>query len=69
MQFLAPTFIEVVTRHPLPAGGASPPSRYNPHDAIYAAAFYLCDNHADPPGPHPNSRSAAAARHAGAGRS
>ncbi|KPM53166.1 hydrolase Nlp/P60 [Frankia sp. B2] len=45
MQFLAPTFAEVVARHPLPAGGANPPSRYNRQDAIYAAAFYLCDNH------------------------
>jgi cell wall-associated NlpC family hydrolase len=44
MQFLQATFDGVVARHPLPAGGASPPSRYNPHDAIYAAAFYLCDN-------------------------
>jgi cell wall-associated NlpC family hydrolase len=44
MQFLQGTFDGVVVRHPLPAGGASPPSRYNPHDAIYAAAFYLCDN-------------------------
>ncbi|MCL9758657.1 bifunctional lysozyme/C40 family peptidase [Frankia sp. AiPa1] len=45
MQFLASTFTEVVARHPLPAGGATPPSRYNPSDAIYAAADYLCDNH------------------------
>jgi cell wall-associated NlpC family hydrolase len=44
MQFLAGTFDDVVARHPLPAGGASPPSRYNPQDAIYAAAYYLCDN-------------------------
>ncbi|MEV0538409.1 bifunctional lytic transglycosylase/C40 family peptidase [Nocardia salmonicida] len=44
MQFLAPTFNSVVARHPLPAGGASPPSRYNPSDAIHAAAFYLCDS-------------------------
>ncbi|MGW4365494.1 C40 family peptidase [Nocardia takedensis] len=44
MQFLAPTFDGVVGRHPLPAGGASPPSRYNPSDAIHAAAFYLCDS-------------------------
>jgi cell wall-associated NlpC family hydrolase len=46
MQFLDPTFTEVIARHPPPAGGASPPSLYNPHDAIYAAAAYLCDNHA-----------------------
>jgi cell wall-associated NlpC family hydrolase len=44
MQFLQPTFDSVVARHPLPPGGATPPSRYNPHDAIYAAAYYLCDN-------------------------
>jgi soluble lytic murein transglycosylase-like protein len=44
MQFLQSTFDGVVARHPLPAGGASPPSRYDPHDAIYAAAYYLCDN-------------------------
>jgi NlpC/P60 family/Transglycosylase SLT domain len=44
MQFLQPTFDGVTSRHPLPPGGASPPSRYDPHDAIYAAAYYLCDN-------------------------
>jgi hypothetical protein len=44
MQFLQPTFDTVIARHPLPPGGANPPSRYNPHDAIYAAAYYLCDN-------------------------
>ncbi|MFD6463469.1 C40 family peptidase [Streptomyces roseolus] len=44
MQFLAPTFNEVVAKHPMPAGGASPPSRYSPSDAIYAAAYYLCDS-------------------------
>ncbi|WP_280340903.1 bifunctional lytic transglycosylase/C40 family peptidase [Nocardia abscessus] len=44
MQFLAPTFEAVVARHPLPAGGASPPSRYHPSDAIHAAAHYLCDS-------------------------
>ncbi|GAB3901400.1 NlpC/P60 family protein [Kibdelosporangium lantanae] len=44
MQFLASTFNAVVTRHPLPPGGSTPPSRYNPHDAIYAAAYYLCDS-------------------------
>jgi cell wall-associated NlpC family hydrolase len=44
MQFLQSTFDTVVVRHPLPPGWASPPSRYNPHDAIYAAAYYLCDN-------------------------
>ncbi|WP_040837211.1 C40 family peptidase [Nocardia brevicatena] len=44
MQFLAATFESVTTRHRLPAGGASPPSRYHPSDAIHAAAFYLCDS-------------------------
>ncbi|WP_156755864.1 C40 family peptidase [Actinokineospora pegani] len=43
MQFLAPTFTSVITTHQLPPGGASPPSRYNPHNAIHAAAFLLCD--------------------------
>lgn len=44
MQFLAPTFAGVIAAHQIPPGGASPPSRYNPHDAIHAAAFLLCDN-------------------------
>ncbi|RSD10290.1 C40 family peptidase [Amycolatopsis eburnea] len=44
MQFLQSTFDGVVARHPIPPGGAHPPSRYNPHDAIYAAAAYLCDS-------------------------
>jgi hypothetical protein len=44
MQFLAPTFDDVIARHQLPPGGAVPPSRYNPHDAIHAAAYYLCDS-------------------------
>ncbi|MEV0539247.1 C40 family peptidase [Nocardia salmonicida] len=44
MQFLVLTFDSVTARHPLPVGGASPPSRYNPSDAIHAAAFYLCDS-------------------------
>ena len=47
MQFLAPTFAGVTAQHTLPPGGASPPSRYNPHDAIHAAAYYLCDSGAD----------------------
>jgi cell wall-associated NlpC family hydrolase len=46
MQILQPTWNAIIARHRIPAGGASPPSRYNPHDAIYAAAFYLCDNSA-----------------------
>jgi cell wall-associated NlpC family hydrolase len=44
MQFLAATFTAVTARHPPPPGGADPPSRYNPHDAIYTAAAYLCDS-------------------------
>ncbi|MGE0296948.1 NlpC/P60 family protein [Pseudonocardia sp.] len=44
MQFLAPTFTAVTARHPPPPGGSTPPSRYNPHDAIHAAAAYLCDS-------------------------
>jgi cell wall-associated NlpC family hydrolase len=47
MQFLAATFDAVTARHPLPPGGSHPPSRYDPHDAIFAAAHYLCDNGAD----------------------
>lgn len=44
MQFLAATFAEVIAAHPPPPGGASPPSRYNPHDAVHAAAAFLCDS-------------------------
>jgi cell wall-associated NlpC family hydrolase len=44
MQFLAPTFAGVIAKHAIPPGGHNPPSRYDPHDAIWAAAFYLCDN-------------------------
>ncbi|WP_170224001.1 NlpC/P60 family protein [Actinokineospora cianjurensis] len=44
MQFLAATFNSVTARHTLPPGGAIPPSRYNPHDAVFAAAHLLCDN-------------------------
>jgi cell wall-associated NlpC family hydrolase len=43
MQFLAPTFNSVIATHQIPPGGADPPSRHNPHDAIHAAAFLLCD--------------------------
>ncbi|MGW4115251.1 C40 family peptidase [Actinosynnema sp. NPDC004786] len=43
MQFLQPTFDGVIAAHRIPPGGASPPSRYNPHDAVHAAAFLLCD--------------------------
>jgi cell wall-associated NlpC family hydrolase len=45
MQFEAATFNAVLARHQLPADGASPPSLYNPSDAIYAAADLLCDDH------------------------
>ncbi len=44
MQFLQSTFDSVVARHPLPPGGKSPPSPWDKHDAIYAAAYYLCDS-------------------------
>lgn len=44
MQFLQSTFDSVVERHHIPPGGSTPPSRYNPHDAIYAAAAYLCES-------------------------
>jgi cell wall-associated NlpC family hydrolase len=44
MQFLQRTFDDVTARHPIPPGGATPPSAYNPHDAVYTAAAYLCDN-------------------------
>jgi cell wall-associated NlpC family hydrolase len=44
MQFLSGSFAGVLARHQLPPVGVIPPSRYNPHDAIYAAAYYLCDN-------------------------
>lgn len=43
MQFVGSTFASVASTYPLPPGGATPPSRYNPHDAIHAAAYYLCD--------------------------
>jgi cell wall-associated NlpC family hydrolase len=45
-QILTPTWNDILARHRIPPGGANPPSRYNPHDAIYAAAYYLCDNDA-----------------------
>lgn len=47
MQFLQASFGAVVARHTIPPGGANPPSRWNAHDAIYAAAYYLCDSGAD----------------------
>jgi cell wall-associated NlpC family hydrolase len=42
MQFEPATFNEYAL--PVPAGGAEPPSPYNPTDAIYAAARDLCAN-------------------------
>ena len=53
MQFLAPTFAAVAAAHPPPPGGAHPPSRYNPHDAVFAAAAYLCDSGARTRAGHP----------------
>ncbi len=44
MQFLQRTFDSVVARHPVPPGGATPPSVHNPHDAVHTAASYLCDS-------------------------
>jgi NlpC/P60 family/Transglycosylase SLT domain len=51
MQLLEPTWDSIIARHEIPPGGLHPLSRYTPHDAIYAAAYYLCDNgarHGDP---------------------
>jgi len=42
MQFEPATFAEYDT--PVPPGGASPPSPYDPTDAVYAAARMLCAN-------------------------
>ena len=42
MQFLPATFAEYA--EPVPAGGAEPPSPYDPTDAVYAAARLLCAN-------------------------
>ncbi|WP_244467472.1 NlpC/P60 family protein [Nocardia vulneris] len=44
MQFLQPSFDAVITRHGNPPGRTGPPSRYDPVDAAYAAAWYLCDS-------------------------
>ena len=44
LQILQPTWNGILAHHRIPPGGATPPSRYDPHDAIYAAAYYLCDN-------------------------
>ena len=52
LQMLGPTFAEY--DQPVPPGGASPPSPYDPVDAVYAAARMLCAdgaaNGADIPG-------------------
>lgn len=42
MQFLPATF--AAYNQPIPPGGSDPPSPYNPVNAIYAAANYLCDS-------------------------
>ncbi|MGH8980984.1 MAG: NlpC/P60 family protein [Acidimicrobiales bacterium] len=42
MQFLPATFAEY--DRPVPVGGATPPSPYDPTDAIWAAARLLCAN-------------------------
>ena len=39
-QFLPPTFAEYA--HPVPPGGASPPSPWDPADAAWAESRYLC---------------------------
>ncbi len=44
MQIVPSTWDGVLTRHQIPPGGSTPPSRHNPHDSIHAAAFLLCDN-------------------------
>jgi hypothetical protein len=42
MQFEPPTF--AAYDEPIPPGGATPPSPYDPTDAVYAAARLLCAN-------------------------
>lgn len=42
MQFLPATF--AAYDQPIPPGGSNPPSPYDPVNAIYAAARYLCDS-------------------------
>ncbi|HEY8983287.1 MAG TPA: C40 family peptidase [Streptomyces sp.] len=44
MQFLPATFQAVASRHPLPSDDGMPPSPYDPYDAVYAAAAYVCDS-------------------------
>lgn len=48
MQFEPATFS--VYAVPVPAGGADPPSPYDPTDSVYAAARMLCTNGAADPG-------------------
>ena len=47
MQFEPATFVHYA--QPVPAGGADPPSPYDPVDAVYAAARMLCANGAANP--------------------
>lgn len=47
MQFEPATF--VAFDHPVPPGGARPPSPYDPPDAVYAAARMLCSDGAGDP--------------------
>jgi cell wall-associated NlpC family hydrolase len=44
MQIVPKTWAGVLAHHQIPPGGVSPPSRWNAHDSIFAAAFLLCDN-------------------------
>lgn len=46
MQIIPSTWDGILARHQIPPGGASPPSRWNAHDAIHAASRLLCDNNA-----------------------
>jgi cell wall-associated NlpC family hydrolase len=47
MQFLPSTWTAVVAAHPVP--GSPSPNIYDPHDAIFTAAAYLCSNGAGNP--------------------
>jgi hypothetical protein len=44
MQIIPTTWNAILARHQIPPGGATPPSRWNLHDSVHAAAFLLCDN-------------------------
>lgn len=46
MQIIPSTWDGILARHQIPPGGSTPPSRYNPHDSVHAAAFLLCQNNA-----------------------